>query len=276
MAKQGLFTKVDEMGPSDWEEYRDSHPEGSFTLLDVRQPKEYQRQHLPGALLIPLPELEERFDELDEQKPLVTYCASGHRSRAAAQFLTGRGFKPVSSLAGGMKAWEGPRAAGPLDWGLDLIRGSETPAAMLAVACGLEQSLRAVYEELAQGPLDEVAAALFKRLAGFELKHEEKVREMFQAASPGPSEEKAMARALRREYAEGGFTSGQLREMFSAQEQGLAQILDMAMTVEAQGLDLYLRLAQKSERTETRESLLEIGQDEKQHLRALGELRDAS
>jgi rhodanese-related sulfurtransferase len=44
-----------------------------FTLLDVRQPGEYESEHLPGAKLIPLPELDKRLNELDPNKPTIVY-----------------------------------------------------------------------------------------------------------------------------------------------------------------------------------------------------------
>lgn len=45
----------------------------SLTLLDVRQPKEYRQSHIPGATLIPLPELRERVGELDPDIPILVY-----------------------------------------------------------------------------------------------------------------------------------------------------------------------------------------------------------
>jgi rhodanese-related sulfurtransferase len=45
----------------------------AYNLVDVRTPKEYQGGHLPGARLIPIPELENRLAELDPKKPTVTY-----------------------------------------------------------------------------------------------------------------------------------------------------------------------------------------------------------
>lgn len=53
--------------------YIDTHNPDSFTLLDVRQPSEYETSHIPGAVLIPLPELLERYGELDDQKPTLVY-----------------------------------------------------------------------------------------------------------------------------------------------------------------------------------------------------------
>jgi len=44
-----------------------------FNLVDVRQPKEYEQGHLPGAQLIPLGELPNRLGELDPKKPTIVY-----------------------------------------------------------------------------------------------------------------------------------------------------------------------------------------------------------
>jgi len=45
----------------------------NVTILDVRQPKEYQQSHLPGATLVPLPELGDRLSEIDKEKPVLVY-----------------------------------------------------------------------------------------------------------------------------------------------------------------------------------------------------------
>ncbi len=49
------------------------HREGSYTLLDVRQEREYAKERIPGAKLIPLPQLSDRWEELDPQKPVIVY-----------------------------------------------------------------------------------------------------------------------------------------------------------------------------------------------------------
>jgi len=45
----------------------------SYNLIDVRQPKEYEEEHLPGARLIPLVDLPKRLSELDPGKPTIVY-----------------------------------------------------------------------------------------------------------------------------------------------------------------------------------------------------------
>ena len=124
----------------------DQHKEGDFNLIDVRQPKEYERDRIPGAKLIPLPELNDRLGEIDPAKPTIVYWAAGARSRAASQLLTGQGFEDVYNLSGGIKSWQGHRTAGPMDMGMALLTGDESPEEMLILAYGLEEGLKGFYE----------------------------------------------------------------------------------------------------------------------------------
>ena len=73
-------------------------------LVDVRMPDEYRVVHVPGAVLIPLPELGERVDELPKGERLYVICASGGRSLVAAEALNDAGWDAVS-VAGGTKGW---------------------------------------------------------------------------------------------------------------------------------------------------------------------------
>ena len=68
-----FFTPVSSLNWEEAHELVQQHPPGTVTFLDVRQPREYERGHLPGAKLIPLGELEARLDELDREKPMVIY-----------------------------------------------------------------------------------------------------------------------------------------------------------------------------------------------------------
>lgn len=75
-----------------------------FTLVDVRDPFEYDICNL-GGKLIPLSELPERLDELDPNQLIVTHCKMGGRSSKAAAFLQQHGFHKVVNLKGGILAW---------------------------------------------------------------------------------------------------------------------------------------------------------------------------
>jgi rhodanese-related sulfurtransferase len=75
-------------------------------LLDVREDFEWKAGHLPGAQHIPLGQLDERAIEVDRNRPVVVYCASGIRSIDGSYVLKRQGFPRVSSLAGGISGWQ--------------------------------------------------------------------------------------------------------------------------------------------------------------------------
>ena len=72
-------------------------------LLDVRGPLEFRRRHLPGAQLLPLPELAARAAEVPRHRPVVVYCQSGVRSAQALGLLQSLGYANVWTLQGGLE-----------------------------------------------------------------------------------------------------------------------------------------------------------------------------
>ena len=73
MRLRHLFTPVNDMSTQQLQAFIDSHQQGSFPLLDVRQPEEYETARIPGCKLVPLPALDDRLKELDPQKPIIAY-----------------------------------------------------------------------------------------------------------------------------------------------------------------------------------------------------------
>lgn len=74
-------------------------------LLDVREPDEVALVGLPGAIVIPLGELDARIGELDPAAPTVVFCHLGVRSANALAHLRAAGFEDARHLAGGIDAW---------------------------------------------------------------------------------------------------------------------------------------------------------------------------
>lgn len=76
-------------------------------ILDVREPDEWQAQHIAGAIHIPLAQVENRLSELAEYKTsgVIVQCRSGKRSAKAAAMLMSAGFGQVYNLTGGINAW---------------------------------------------------------------------------------------------------------------------------------------------------------------------------
>ena len=78
--------------------------EAGAVLLDVREPEEWNLQHAPDALLMPMGQVRSRQDELPRDRQIVVVCRSGGRSAAITDALCAWGFDAVN-LAGGMCAW---------------------------------------------------------------------------------------------------------------------------------------------------------------------------
>jgi rhodanese-related sulfurtransferase len=78
-------------------------------VLDVRYEYEYRDHHIPDAVLIPLPQLYERFREIDPAKPTLVVCEHGLRSLNACNFLGNHGFRQLYNLLGGMSVYPGPQ-----------------------------------------------------------------------------------------------------------------------------------------------------------------------
>jgi molybdopterin/thiamine biosynthesis adenylyltransferase/rhodanese-related sulfurtransferase/molybdopterin converting factor small subunit len=74
-------------------------------ILDVREPWEYEINHIEGSKLIPLAKLPEKVNELSTADQIAVTCHTGNRSAQATRFLVGLGFKKAKNLKGGMRAW---------------------------------------------------------------------------------------------------------------------------------------------------------------------------
>jgi rhodanese-related sulfurtransferase len=85
----------------------------SVVVLDVRTDDEFERRHIPGAMLIPLQSLESRVREVPNSGvPIAIVCEEGKRSVSACRLLAEHGFGPLYTLEGGMCDWPGPRRSG--------------------------------------------------------------------------------------------------------------------------------------------------------------------
>lgn len=79
-----------------------------IAVIDVREPSEFAAGSIGGALLIPLGELESKIKDFNfpQEKEIIVYCRSGHRSQTAAGILKKLGYENAKSLKGGLFDWE--------------------------------------------------------------------------------------------------------------------------------------------------------------------------
>ena len=89
---------------------------GEVALLDVRMPDEYEEAHVPGAVLVPLPELADRLGDVPQGDVVYVICRSGARSAKAVQILAAAGVD-AANVAGGTMDW--------VDSGRDVATGAE-------------------------------------------------------------------------------------------------------------------------------------------------------
>ena len=184
MKWKSFFKKVSSMEPEVAKAFIKARSAVDFQLLDVRQPKEYENEHLPGARLIPLKQLPEKFTSLDPKKPLLVYCAIGGRSRAAAQFLVGKGFEEIYNISGGIKKWQGGKATGSELNGLDLLDVDADFESGITLSYALEDGLQQFYVSLVDKVESDAQKKLLTRLAGFEDKHKAWLAKEYSLVSP--------------------------------------------------------------------------------------------
>ena len=77
-----------------------------FSLIDVREPEEHRLCQIDGATLIPMREISQQFDRLEEvPMPLVVFCHHGVRSLTVVAWLREQGLAECLSMSGGIDAW---------------------------------------------------------------------------------------------------------------------------------------------------------------------------
>lgn len=262
-----FFTPVQSISAEEAREMVET--EDDLQILDVRQPNEYKAGHLPGARLAPVGDLNEHLGGLDRDQPVLVYCAIGGRSRVAAQMLAGKGFDKVYNMSGGFKAWNGWTGFGDFEKGLDLFDGAESSAEVLASALGMERALGTFYSRQAEAVENAEASRVFNLLGGVEEKHLNTVAERYSSVSGGaplPDEEKGVV--------EGGMTTEEFMNLLGTDPEDPVDVVDFAMSLEAQAMDLYERAAMNAPDEESRSELNRLSSEEKAHLQRLARLMD--
>ena len=261
------------MTPDEVKQYLDAHVVDEYNLVDVRQSWEYEGYHLPGAALIPLPELADRLNEIGPDKATIVYCAAGGRSAAAANLMHGQGFNEVYNMLGGIKAWENEYALGPQSLGMIHFSGDETELEILYLAYGMEANIASFYTKTASSVTPELAE-IFNSLARFEEGHKAKIFSEAHQLDPSLKTREDMEVKSAGKVLEGGMSSEEFLERTRDYLEFPSGALEAAMIFEAQALDLYMRYSTKAAKGSSAEILHWLAQEEKGHLKTLGRLME--
>lgn len=114
---------------------------------------------------------------------------------------------------------------------------------------------------------------LFRKLADIEDVHKEKIFEEYSRVT-GSNDRLGFEKSLEKEALEGGMTTEEYLERFTPDFEKPEEVISLAMTIEAQALDLYTRAGRNSKDPKNQEMLERIAKEEKYHLEQLGSLLD--
>jgi phage shock protein E len=102
--KQGESSAVSTVAPAEF----NTLLSGDAVLLDVRTPEEFAAGYIKGAINLDFKssDFSKKLDSLDKSKGYLVYCASGGRSGRASELMNEKGFGSVTTLEGGIQAWQ--------------------------------------------------------------------------------------------------------------------------------------------------------------------------
>jgi len=267
---QNLFGSIPSITPSEVKSLIEGNTSDGYTLLDVRQPMEYQQGRLPGSVLIPLGELHARVGELEPKKTVVVYCRSGSRSASATSALMSMGFDDVRNMEGGIIRYNGLIASGPPESAAACFSATMSALELVATAWILEDGTIRFIETLCERILNNHEPALFDRILEAKRAHQttladlaDELKETSEAIDfpagvvelPG---EAVMVGCIKVDEA-----------VRWAEDKRMKDLLELMMTLSANAFDFYLRLGHAAQGEQERRVFEMLAKEEQQHLQRL-------
>ena len=264
--------QIKELLPDELRQFMAGTREKRYTLIDVRQPEEYAVVHIPGAILLPLMELEARLFDLPADRALVFYCRSGERSEIAASLAAQAELSelPIYHLIGGLLAWDGHKLSDfPRVQVFDHTRDLSD---LLMTAMDLEKGAYRYYQAI----LDQFGTQPFRpvieQLSKAEEAHARMIYALWKPAQTDPQPFESVFENLAGDILEGGEPLEEvLAGLDAIPTPGGINVLELSLTIEYRAYDLYRNLAERTSDTQARDSLLAIAQAEKTHMRRLSQ-----
>ncbi len=154
------------------------------------------------------------------------------------------------------------------------MRGDETPPDIIIIAYGMEQGLEEFYSTMVGMIDDQEVIGILTKLAVIEENHKQRLFNLYLTFKPDVADKAAFEAGIVSDIMEGGFTTKEFLEQNRPAMQTVEGVLNVAMMLETQALDLYLRYSQKIKDENCRTVLNDIAQEEKAHLAGLGRLME--
>ncbi|MCU0694585.1 MAG: rhodanese-like domain-containing protein [Polyangiaceae bacterium] len=248
------------------------HNERDFVLIDVRQPEEYAADHVPGAKLMPLLDLETRSGEVTNapEQAKIFYCRTGGRSsRAANYFASALSVPNVFNLEGGMLGWIGERL--PDFPNVKAFDEKASVREVLLQAMNLEKGADRLYDALLAHFRGTTVGPTIEMLARAEVAHGRAVyAALLKLGEEHLADFETLYASLQGELLESGATFAQAVQLArSSASHGTAALLELALDIELKAYDLYRSLAHQAKTDELRETFLDLAGQEKRHASSL-------
>jgi rhodanese-related sulfurtransferase/rubrerythrin len=260
---------ITDLTPEELRNYLQSHHEKAFRLIDVRQPGEYEMVHIPGAQLLPLPELMQDLENLPKDKELIFYCRSGARSATAAVMVAEEtdGNIKLYNLEGGILAWEGAMVDDLPRIALFEQRSAEQ---MMATAMNLEKGALRFYSHVQSAFGQYGWSEIFGSLGQVETAHAKTIYHFWQQINNTIEPFEPLFDRLGGEVLEGGQALDEVLQTIGQQgKASCMELVELAMKMEYRAYDLYRTMADQAAAAEAREAFITIAQAEKGHMQAL-------
>ncbi len=236
----------------------DKNPD--ILLLDVRQPEEYKKAHIPGAVLLPLPDLPDRLAGLEASKGIITYCRIGRRSLAAAQLIADETDSEIYTIDGGIMAWNGLVATGDVERCMIITKDLKNSDEFISLAYTLEDGAERFYLMLSEILTDAKAVELFKKLSEVERNHKKSISDKRQGITIDQRFADHLESCMR--------ISDAIDEV--TKHTDIRNIIEYSMQLETNSLDIYMKILREIKDVDN--LFRDIIQEEKAHLGRLGEL----
>lgn len=158
---------------------------------------------------------------------------------------------------------------GPEDVGLHLFAQATGGEEAIIVGFGLEMGLRDFYLAMQKRVAREATKALFGKLADIEILHQEHLLQLYGEITGKKLSLADFAAKIVEPAMEGGLTTDEYLQLYKTDLDSEAEVLSLALAIEAQALDLYLRAAERSTDIGSERVLRRIAAEERSHIAML-------
>ncbi|MBS0013997.1 MAG: ferritin family protein [Desulfobacterales bacterium] len=154
------------------------------------------------------------------------------------------------------------------------LRGDEDAREIIGLAYGMEEGLRGFYMAVGERTEDKEVADLARKLSGIEDRHKKRLFDLYLTLDSGLDGREAFESRIVNNVMEGGSTTEEFLERNREFMKTSPDLLNIAMMLETQALDLYMRYSEKLRDEKGKDVLFGLAEEEKGHLESLGRLMD--